>query len=560
MNNIPAIINLESLVELSARLNNTQDSKVIMNAALLSLMGKLKVPRACILIENNNGSFGIFLSKGSVDIDHIPVFKAKNLKELDDLEDGENLLLEAGFKFCMPIKYGDISFAMICLGNKIGNPDFSLEEKKYANLVCTITANALQNAKNHLLLIEAKNKADKRNQMLATMFEMSRDFSSLLSKDQIISMLSHSLMGQLMVSRFAVFLYNESGGHEAIINRFEFLPDDDVLEELSKLDRILSLYDLKTCCGVEEYLMLVDAKVISPMMVSGRSKGLLVIGKKMNGGRFGDRDFQFIEALANTSISALENVRLFHEELEKKRLESELSLALEIQKNLLPKTVPQMPNFEIAGLSIPSRHVGGDYYDFIKLSEDKLLIVIADVSGKGMPAALIMASVQAALRVLVPLNLPILELIRRINEILYQNTAADKYITFFCGILDVSAGVFNYINAGHNPPVFCCSKEGISQLREGGLILGFTDEPYEYSNGTVRLSSGDFIVFYTDGVPDSLNSDMKEYGEARLRNKLQQLHGHSAGSIIGEIIDDVNSHVGGASQYDDITIVVLKGK
>ena len=134
------------------------------------------------------------------------------------------------------------------------------------------------------------------------------------------------------------------------------------------------------------------------------------------------------------------------------------------------------------------------------------------------------------------------------------------FITFFCGILDINTGGFNYINAGHNPPLLCESGGDVLQLKEGGLILGFSDEPFEYSSGSANLNSSDFIVFYTDGVPDSLNSDMMEYGEERLISKLQVLHGKPAGIIIDGIIADVNDFVGRAGQYDDITIVVLKAK
>ncbi|MBI5326656.1 MAG: PP2C family protein-serine/threonine phosphatase [Ignavibacteriae bacterium] len=280
----------------------------------------------------------------------------------------------------------------------------------------------------------------------------------------------------------------------------------------------------------------------------------------MNGEDYNEDNIQFIEALANTSIAALENERLFEQELEKKKLESELGLALEIQKNLLPKQIPSLYNCDLAGTSIPSRFVGGDYYDFIKLDDRHLLISIADVSGKGMPAALLMANVQASLRSLAPLNLSLKELINRINLVVYQNTTADKFVTFFCGIFDCENKSFSYINAGHNPPILMKTNGDFYELSEGGLILGFTDEPFTYSQGTVTLEKNDIILFYTDGVTEAQNVNNEEFGEVKLKEILYKNSSESVMHIMNHIIKEVKNFSKHTEQFDDITLIVAKVK
>jgi sigma-B regulation protein RsbU (phosphoserine phosphatase) len=214
--------------------------------------------------------------------------------------------------------------------------------------------------------------------------------------------------------------------------------------------------------------------------------------------------------------------------------------------------------YDLYGTSIPCRLVGGDYYDFIELPDGNLLIAIADVSGKGMPAAMLMANVQAALRVLSPLGLPLRELITRINEVVYHNTAADKFVTFFSGILDPVTGLFKYINAGHNPPVLLKMNGDMSCLTEGGIILGIADNMYHYTEGSVMLNEGDVLLLYTDGVTDAMNKDDHDFGEIRLQSELIDNKNSTSDMIIDAILKSIWNYMENTPQFDDLTMVVLK--
>ncbi|TAL69555.1 MAG: hypothetical protein EPN82_06910 [Bacteroidetes bacterium] len=555
----PVLINLESLLELSVRLNTSQDSMFILNSVLLSLMGKLKLSRASVLIPNEEKTrFTFNISKGRYELDEIEYFEIDDFKELEINKNPENILIENGFKFCIPVKHLNKTLAVLCFGSRYFEESLSDEEKYYTQLVAIIAGNAMQVVNDRISLVNAKTNLEHRNQLLKTMFEMSSDFTTFLSREQILKMLSYHLMGQLMVNRFAVYLCDENNCLEPIINRFEDNPEINDSKIFGEIKNTFVLSNPES--ESNKYIGNIIFQVISPMIIQGNVRGLLIIGKKMNGESYTDDNIQFIEALANTSIAALENERLFEQEIEKKRLESELELALEIQKNLLPKEIPALYNCDLAGTSIPSRLVGGDYYDFIKLNDRQLLIAIADVSGKGMPAALLMANVQASLRSLAPLNLSLIELIHRINLVVYQNTTADKFVTFFCGIFDCENKSFSYINAGHNPPFLRRKTGEFIELREGGLILGFSDEPFPYSEGNISLNKNDIILFYTDGITEAQNEIGKEFGEEKLKLVLSANISEPVQKIMNNIISEVNIHSKHTEQFDDITLIVAKVK
>jgi phosphoserine phosphatase RsbU/P len=557
MNDSNTIINLESLIDFSARLNETSDQSFILNSVLLSLMGKLRILRACVVIPDGD-KFKPELCKGKIKISHkptddeeVPVFQSYDV--------AKEFMIDNGFRHFLPVIYRQDTLALICLGPKVNNDGITKEEEHYLSLICAITANAIKNAHSHQSLIQEKNITETRNQLLTTLFEISRNFHTILSREQILKMLSYQLMGQLMVNRFAVFSFSEDKGFELIINRFPEEPSKEIFSNLSKIKEICLIEESSIPLVIFEFMKNVKASVISPMAVQGKIKGMLIIGNKMNG-NFTEEDKQFIEALGNTAISALETERLFKEEVEKKKLEKELELALEIQKNLLPKEIPVLENYQLTGVSIPSSHVGGDYFDFIKLDEDRLLIAIADVSGKGMPASLLMANVQAALRILAPLSLPLKEIILRINDIIYQNTTPDKFVTFFGGILYTKTGIFHYINAGHNPPLLFRTNEEIIKLKEGGLILGFMDKPFEYLEGEIELSYKDVLIFFTDGVTEALDKEKNEYTEQKFIEFSKGICGKPASNILEDILEDVRKHSEGVNQSDDITCIVLKSE
>jgi len=550
---LTSLINLESLLDFSARLNESNDEYFICNSLILTIMGKLRLLRGCVMIPENN-SMKITVAKGKVDFETIEAYTIHTTTIITP--EFSPVLFDNGFRYCFPLFHNDHTMAIVCVGS-IPSGTLTDEEIQYATLVCSIAANALHSARAHADILRQKNEMEMQNQLLTTIFEVNREFSALLSKSQIIQMFSHRLMGQMMVSRFAVFTMNDKEC-DTVINRFSTIFQQDLLNELCAVEDTRCSTFTNVRHQTKALLEAAGVRLFTKMIIHGEVRGLLIVGGKLNGTEFTQMNEQFIESLGNIMLSALENARLFQEELQKKRLESELSLATEIQRGLLPGVLPQLPGFSCAATSIPSKHVGGDYYDFIRLTDGRVLIAIADVSGKGMPASLLMANVQAALRVLAPLQMNLDELVARINAIVYNNTSPDKFVTFFAAIFDPATSTFTYINAGHNPPFIIRHNGTIEDLQCGGIILGILEEAPPYMTGSTTLYNGDAVVMYTDGVSEAMNNNNEEFGEETLREISLAIHHADANDILDTIVIHVHNHADGAPQSDDITLAVIK--
>ncbi len=235
--------------------------------------------------------------------------------------------------------------------------------------------------------------------------------------------------------------------------------------------------------------------------------------------------------------------------------EREIAEAKAIQEKLLPREIPQMPGYQIATAWQSARLVGGDYFDILPLDDQTLGICIADVAGKGMPAALLMSNLQAAVRGLSSLSIAPDLLCSRLNSIVYRNTGSDRFITFFYAHLDGSTRRLAYVNAGHNAPFVVRSDGSHERLRDGGAVLGvFASRNYEM--GSTQLSAGDRVILFTDGVTEACNPAGEEFGEARLLRLLEDHRTLSANELQGKIIAVVAEFSGGRWQ-DDATLLVL---
>ncbi|MDX1587145.1 MAG: PP2C family protein-serine/threonine phosphatase, partial [Balneolaceae bacterium] len=234
-------------------------------------------------------------------------------------------------------------------------------------------------------------------------------------------------------------------------------------------------------------------------------------------------------------------------------------IAKSIQRGLLPDPIPTSEKLDIAATNISSYQVGGDYYDILETPSGNLLVAIGDVTGKGIPASLLMANLQSMLHVLLPIDITLGEASGRMNDIIYQNTPSDKFITFFWGLFDPEKSTFKYVNAGHNPPIFLKKDhEEVKLLEEGGLILGAMETMSPYTESDVKLESGDLLVCFTDGVTEAMNADeTEEYGDERLIECIKKNRNGSAKDVQDAIVADVNEFANNI-QYDDITLVVLK--
>jgi serine phosphatase RsbU (regulator of sigma subunit) len=242
---------------------------------------------------------------------------------------------------------------------------------------------------------------------------------------------------------------------------------------------------------------------------------------------------------------------------ERGRLEQEMTIARDIQMELLPRTFPRITGLDIFAFTVPARHVGGDCYDVIDVGDGRLAVTIGDVSGKGTPAAILMANVQAAVRALSESGVPAAQLIARVNRLVHTFTEDSAFITFFYCVLDTRTGDLTYVNAGHNPPAIFRADGGKQFLDRGGLVIGVMPGA-DYEEGHAVLAPGDDLVLYTDGITEAANADDEMFGEERLEALLLEHRHRSAREIEEHVYSGIRDFVGAAAQSDDLTMVVVK--
>lgn len=301
----------------------------------------------------------------------------------------------------------------------------------------------------------------------------------------------------------------------------------------------------------------IQSLICAPLMVKADLIGVLTVYNKREGKKFTDEDQRLLSIIAAQSAQVIENARLYEEEKALFRMQEEVKLAAKIQLDLLPKEAPLVDGYEIGGRSIPAQLVGGDYYDYIRAHNDKMGICLGDVSGKGLPASILMANLQATLRgQTISCDSP-QTCLTNSNRLLYHCTDPEKFATLFCGVLDTRNHLLKFSNAGHEPPFLMSGDKPVQRLKTGGLVLGIMEE-FQFEEGAVQLEPGDILTVYSDGVVDAVNIYDEAFGEERLLEIVSANRHKQVGAIIDSIVEQVQTHAGEAPQIDDITIVIVK--
>jgi len=449
------------------------------------------------------------------------------------------------------------------LGPKLDGQPFASAEIEYLMSLANIAAKSIDNALIVQKLEQVNRRLDKKIQELNTLFEISKELNATPDKEKIVSLLIYAVMGELLVNRCFVFLREKdrlqlfaARGMQTEPGQLKPFTGAGFLKNLSLIRQATRVEEL---AGLRRLRLLQKEKIciIAPMQSQDREKGFLLLGEKMTGQPYRDDEIEFLSTLANQAVISLENADLFEQMLEKKRMEEELNIARDIQQRLLPAEYPHTERIEIRGVNIPSYQVGGDYLDWIPLGEGRIAVTVADVSGKGIPASLLMSSLQAGLRNSVTVQGDIGEMIGRLNNFIQANTTFDKFITFFYALIDLDHHTLTYVNAGHNPPYLYHADGTLKRLEVGGIILGMMAN-VSYPTGAEALQAGDLLVMFTDGVTEAKNTQDQDFEESRLEEIMGRCRDLPVKVLLDEIVYAVKTFANGAPQSDDITLMAVK--
>ena len=294
-----------------------------------------------------------------------------------------------------------------------------------------------------------------------------------------------------------------------------------------------------------------------PLGVSESVFGIIYADSPIAEGRFTEDHLKVLTTLASVAAIRVENARLVEARLQQERLERELQLAMEIQQRFQPAAPPIVPGYELQGISFPCYEIGGDYYDFIKRDDGRLVITLGDVSGKGTAAALLMSSLHAAIHAQTGSHETLVETISAVNRYLADNIPPNRFVTLFYAELDPESGALSFLNAGHNPPLIVHSAGTVEQLASGGLPLGIKADA-DYREGRTLLQPGDVLVIYSDGVTEAASPNGEEFGPTRLYEVVSRNVEASAAGIRDRIESALTKFSQGTKTADDITLVIVK--
>src|SRR3954468_17937237 len=300
----------------------------------------------------------------------------------------------------------------------------------------------------------------------------------------------------------------------------------------------------------------------TPLLYGKQNMGVLALGNGLSSPSFTQSDFVVFKSIAEQSAFALYNAIIYSEANEKKRLDHDLEIARDIQRILLPSESPVFPGFEISGINIPARHVSGDYFDYLEVDKSKLGVAIADVSGKGVPASIIMAICRSVLRSQAAGNASPAEVLQKVNRQLYPDIKEDMFISMAYLILDHANGSVTLSRAGHDAPIFFEAETGnIAPVKPPGMVLGIdSGSVFDRITGDFALSfkRDDCLLLYTDGVTEALDANGDEFGPDRMIECMRTSARDGAAAIINRVIDELRAFVGAQPQNDDITLIAIR--
>ena len=423
--------------------------------------------------------------------------------------------------------------------------------------------------------------ANEELQKLSRYLEVNQAFKHSLNPDDVLCLIVDAAIEMAQAERGFLMLLNAKGELEFKVARDkdrnwlvgnEFAMSRSVVEEVFKQNRSVIVnestqaaelarhsmraLDLRTIACIPLRSFRMSEKMDATAMLQSAVIGVLYVDSHFSKQPLTTTALRLLDSLAFEATKTLESIRLMHEEREKKQLEEELQLAAQVQTALAPTNFKQPAHFEVAAAMLPSREVGGDFYELMTLTDGRCVFALGDVSGKGIAAAILAGMAQGALQAQFIANLPLTEVITNLNKAIAQRSDANRFLTLFCAVLD-AAGHLTYVNAGHNPPLLLRVDGSLEKLSTKSVVLGAFDFA-KYEAKQTRLQAGDVLVIYSDGVTEAADAQGEMLGEDKLDALVQTYGALSAESLKTKLLDEIVRFTKGEPQSDDITLIVVK--
>lgn len=540
------------------------DTGFLLSNLLLTAMSRALTARAVAALRSDDGSgYTVAVQKG------LPTLDGQHVADDDlDLGDGgpdvPDVLAAHGLALALPLRFGAATVGFVALGARLTRQPYADDDLRFLRSLVSMTAPALQNARTLDRLRHANTALDGQTRALAqqvqrleTLLELAQALAASPDRAAQLRLLGFTLMGQTTARRYALLVEPPARpGTLDVASTRGFAAD--ALDADAVRDAVVDRED-PFAPDRDDPLGRAGVALACPLGAEGRVVGVLLVGPRTSGQPYDADDRALVEAIGRLALTAVRTGYLLDEQTEKRRMDEEMRLARSIQERLLPQRLPAVPGADLAVVALPSRAVGGDLYDALPLPDGRIFLAVADVTGKGVPASLLMANLQACLHVLYPDGLASLpDAAARANRVICENTSAATFITAFFALYDPANHALRYVNAGHNPPYIVRKDGTVDELTEGGLILGVM-KGMTYDEGETALGPGDVLAMFSDGVTEAMGDAQEEYGEDRLIDVLRATRSEPAAAVVERVQADVEAFTGPVAQrYDDFTLVVLR--
>lgn len=456
-------------------------------------------------------------------------------------------------KIVIPLAVKSDLLGMVCLGRRFMNQSYSDIDLEVLGLLTRHISLYFHSQKSLEQARSANFELRRKILEMEQLYEVGLAITSLRKPDELLQEVLTRAIAILDARYGAIWLLDGDG--YTLASAFGFTDESSVPGMMPNL----------TGASLETVQDMADAALclMAPMNVRNRNLGVLsVAGKESRHGgyqEFSETDFQLLTSFASQAAVAVENANLYQAAIEKERMDQELAVAAEIQETLIPASFPKDPDLEFAAFTLPCRTIGGDFFDFFYLPDGSLGIVIADVSGKSVPAALLVSTFHGALHAMCEGARSLESLVGRLNALLVKTTPANKFITAMFAVWNPETQSVVTVTAGHEPAIIRRRDGNLEALDAGGLLLGIVPDA-EYASQTVNMAPGDMLCLFTDGITDRMNGSGERFGAERLESLLQQIKAPAPAVVIQSIFKALEEFAGDESPPDDQTMVLIRRK
>lgn len=401
--------------------------------------------------------------------------------------------------------------------------------------------------------LSLKNKYEIKELELNALLEITQAINSNLAEESLYKIYNFTLRSNLNIEKLALFVLDDEWECKVNFGSKKKFNNSHIIPAFKTIQDITHLKEFEEACDLAVF------DIIIPVTHKDKTLALVFVGGlDKDSTQYQHEDgIKFIQALSNIIIVAIENKKLARRQLEQEAFRKELEIASDVQQFLFPEKLPDTELLKVEASYLPHDLIGGDYYDYIPINKNQFLLCVADVSGKGIAAALMMSNFQASLRTLLRQTPNLTDIVEALNYQVMENTKGEKFITFFAAIYDIRLKTMVYVNSGHNPPILWSKKHGIRMLEEGSTVLGAM-HPLPFLNEGFVTDLDEFLLFcYTDGLTETVNADGKEFGVEFLINYFSQPETYvkDLKTIHQDIIVSLDNFKGRMGYHDDITIL-----